>query len=561
VQSVESRTLGTGGEEALRMTRPTRLAAWQALAAQRAELAAIDLRRLFAGDPKRGERLACEAAGIYLDYSKNLVTDATLGLLVELARESGLRERMLAMFRGEKLNATEGRAVLHVALRAPRDASIRVDGRDVVPGVHAVLDRVCAFAECVRSGEWKGHTGRRICSVVNLGIGGSDLGPAMACAALRHFAEPGLRTAFVANIDGAAFAAAVRDLDPAETLFIVCSKTFTTQETLANALAARDWLVQRLGDPAAVARHFVAVSTNARGVAAFGIDPANAFEIWDWVGGRYSFDSAIGLAIAISIGPEGFRELLAGLRAMDEHFQTAPFERNLPVLLALLGIWYANFWGAETYAVLPYAQDLELFPAYLQQLDMESNGKRVDLEGQPVDYPTGPIVWGQPGTNGQHAFFQLLHQGTRLVPCDFIGFCRTRTPVADHHDQLLANLFAQTQALAFGKTEREVRAEGVAEDLAPHRTFPGNRPSNTLLLEDLGPRSLGALVALYEHKVFAQGSIWRVNSFDQWGVELGKALARRILPELTSPDEPVLAHDSSTNALLRRYRRLRGGAW
>jgi glucose-6-phosphate isomerase len=561
VQSVESRTLGTGGEEALRMTRPTRLAAWQALAAQRAELAAIDLRRLFAGDPKRGERLACEAAGIYLDYSKNLVTDATLGLLVELARESGLRERMLAMFRGEKLNATEGRAVLHVALRAPRDASIRVDGRDVVPGVHAVLDRVCAFAERVRSGEWKGHTGRRIRSVVNLGIGGSDLGPAMACAALRHFADPGLRTAFVANIDGAAFAAAVRDLDPGETLFIVCSKTFTTQETLANALAARDWLVQRLGDPAAVARHFVAVSTNARGVAAFGIDPANAFEIWDWVGGRYSFDSAIGLAIAISIGPEGFRELLAGLRAMDEHFQTASFECNLPVLLALLGIWYANFWGAETYAVLPYAQDLELFPAYLQQLDMESNGKRVDLEGQPVDYPTGPIVWGQPGTNGQHAFFQLLHQGTRLVPCDFIGFCRTRTPVADHHDQLLANLLAQTQALAFGKTEREVRAEGVAEDLAPHRTFPGNRPSNTLLLEELGPRSLGALVALYEHKVFAQGSIWRVNSFDQWGVELGKALARRILPELTSPDEPVLAHDSSTNALLRRYRRLRGGAW
>jgi glucose-6-phosphate isomerase len=542
------------------MTRPTRLAAWRALAAHRAELAAIDLRRLSAEDPKRGERFACEAAGIYLDYSKNLATDETLRLLLRLAEESGVRERTLAMFRGEKLNATEGRAVLHVALRAPRDAAILVDGRDVVPGVHAVLDRVCDLAARVRSGGFTGATGRRIRSVVNLGIGGSDLGPAMACRALCHDADPGLRTAFVANIDGAAFAEAVRDLDPAETLFIVCSKTFTTQETLANALAARAWLVERLRDPAAVARHFVAVSANPRAAAAFGIDPANRFEIWDFVGGRYSFASAIGLSIAISIGPERFRELLAGLRAMDEHFQTAPFERNLPVVLALLGVWYTDFWGAETHAVLPYAHDLELLPAYLQQLDMESNGKRVDLDGQPVTYPTGPIVWGQPGTNGQHAFFQLLHQGTRLVPCDFLGFCRPRAPVADHHDQLMANLFAQTQALAFGKSEGEVRAEGVSEALAPHRTFPGNRPSNTLLLEELTPRSLGSLVALYEHKVFVQGTIWRVNSFDQWGVELGKALAKRILPELASAEDPVLAHDSSTNALVRRYRRLRGAA-
>jgi glucose-6-phosphate isomerase len=542
------------------MDRPTRLAAWKALAAHRSDLAGIDLRRLFAEDPRRGERFACEAAGIHLDYSKNLVTDATVELLLALAEESGLRERIRAMFRGERINATEGRAALHVALRAPRGAEIRVDGRDVVPEVHAVLDRVCDFAERVRSGAWTGHGGRRIRSVVNLGIGGSDLGPAMACSALRYYADRGLRMAFVSNIDGTDFAEAVRELDPAETLFIVCSKTFTTQETLANAHAAREWLLARLRDPAAVARHFVAVSTNARAVAAFGIEPANMFEIWDWVGGRYSFDSAIGLSIAISIGPARFRELLGGLRAMDEHFLEAPFARNLPVLLGLLGVWYGNFWGAETHAVLPYDQYLALLPAHLQQLDMESNGKRVDLAGRPVDYETGPIVWGQPGTNGQHAFFQLLHQGTKLVPCDFIGCCRALNPVRDHHDQLVANLFAQTQALAFGKTEAEVRAEGVSESLAPHRTFPGNRPSNTLLLDALTPASLGSLVALYEHKVFVQGTLWQVNSFDQWGVELGKALAKRILPELVASDPPVLAHDSSTNALIRRYRQLRGAA-
>jgi glucose-6-phosphate isomerase len=538
------------------MTRPTRLAAWNALAAHRAEVAGIDLRRAFADDPRRGERLACEAAGIHLDYSKNLVTDETLRLLAALAEESGLRERIAAMFRGEKLNATEGRAVLHVALRAPRGAEIRADGRDVVPEVHAVLDRVCAFAERVRSGAWKGHTGRRIRNVVNLGIGGSDLGPAMACEALRHYAERSLRMAFVSNVDGTDFVEAVRELDPAETLFIVCSKTFTTQETLANARAARSWLLEALGDPAAVARHFVAVSTNASAVSGFGIETANMFEMWDWVGGRYSFDSAIGLSIAVSIGPARFREMLSGLHAMDEHFRTAPFERNLPVILGLLGVWYGDFWGAETHAVLPYDQYLARLPAYLQQLDMESNGKRVDLSGQPVDYETGPIVWGQPGTNGQHAFFQLLHQGTKLVPCDFIGCCRTHNPLGDHHDQLMANLFAQTQALAFGKTEAEVRAEGVSDVLAPHRTFPGNRPSNTLLLEQLTPASFGAL-ALYEHKVFVQGSLWNVNSFDQWGVELGKALAKRILPELAVAEEPVLAHDSSTNALIRRYRRAR----
>jgi len=539
------------------MTGPTGLPAWQALGAHRAGLAGVQLRRLFADDPRRGERLACEAAGIHLDYSKNLVTEATLRLLVRLAEESGLRERIRGMFAGEKLNATEGRAVLHVALRAPRGAVIEVEGKDVVPEVHAVLDRVCDFAERVRGGAWTGHTGRRIRNVVNLGIGGSDLGPAMACEALRHYSDRGLRTAFVSNVDGTDFAEAVRELDPAETLFVVCSKTFTTQETLANAHAARRWLLAALGDPAAVARHFVAVSTNAKAVSAFGIGTEQRFEIWDWVGGRYSFDSAIGLSIAIAIGAVRFRELLRGLRAMDEHFRDAPFERNLPVLLGLLGVWYGNFWGAETHAVLPYDQYLARLPAYLQQLDMESNGKRVDLSGRPVDYQTGPIVWGQPGTNGQHAFFQLLHQGTKLVPCDFIGFCRPLNPLGDHHDQLVANLFAQTQALAFGKTEAEVRAEGESEALAPHRTFPGNRPSNTLLLPELTPESFGSLVALYEHKVFVQGTIWRVNSFDQWGVELGKALAKRLLPEIAAAEEPVLAHDSSTNALVRRYRLLR----
>jgi glucose-6-phosphate isomerase len=542
------------------MTRPTRLAAWKALVAHREEIAGIDLRRAFASDPRRGERLTCEAAGIYLDYSKNLVTDETLRLLVGLAHEAGLRERIDAMFHGEKLNSTEGRAVLHVALRAPRGVEIDVGGRDVVPEVHVVLDRFCAFAERVRAGEWKGHTGLRIRNVVNLGIGGSDLGPAMACEALRHHADRGLRMAFVSNIDGTDFAETVRDLDPAETLFIVCSKTFTTQETLANAHAARSWLLATLRDPAAVARHFVAVSTNAPAVESFGIEKRNMFEMWDWVGGRYSFDSAIGLSIAIAIGAAHFREMLGGLHAMDEHFRSAPFERNLPVILGLLGVWYANFWRAETHAVLPYDQYLARLPAFLQQLDMESNGKRVDLEGRPVDYETGPIVWGQPGTNGQHAFFQLLHQGTKLVPADFIGFCRTHNPIGDHHDQLMANLFAQTQALAFGKTETEVRAEGVSEALAPHRTFPGNRPTNTLLLESLTPASFGALVALYEHKVFVQGSLWNVNSFDQWGVELGKALAKRILPELEAAEAPVLAHDSSTNALIRRYRETRSAS-
>jgi glucose-6-phosphate isomerase len=542
------------------MTRPTRLAAWKALVAHRERATGIDLRRAFAADPRRGESFACEAAGIYLDYSKNLLTDETLRLLVALAEEAGLRERIDAMFRGEKLNKSEGRAALHVALRAPRGAEIELDGRDVVPEVHAVLDRLCAFAEGVRSGEWTGHTGHRIRNVVNVGIGGSDLGPAMVCDALRHHSDRDLQMAFVSNIDGTDFAEAVRELDPAETLFIVCSKTFTTQETLANAHAARSWLLAALRDPAAVARHFVAVSTNASAVASFGIETRNMFEIWDWVGGRYSFDSAIGLSIAIAIGPSRFREMLGGLHAMDEHFRTAPFERNLPVILGLLGIWYANFWHAETHAVLPYDQYLARLPAYLQQLDMESNGKRVDLEGEPVDYETGPIVWGQPGTNGQHAFFQLLHQGTKLVPADFIGCCLSDNPIGDQHDQLMANLFAQTQALAFGKTEVEVRAEGVSEALAPHRTFPGNRPSNTLLVDRLTPASLGALVALYEHKVFVQGSLWNVNSFDQWGVELGKALAKRILPELAAPEPPILAHDSSTNALIRRYRDSRDAA-
>jgi glucose-6-phosphate isomerase len=542
------------------MTRPTRLAAWKALVAHREAIAGIDLRRAFAADPRRGEKLCCGAAGIHLDYSKNLVTEETLRLLFALALEAGLRERIDAMFRGDELNFTEGRAVLHVALRAPQGVEIRVDGRDVVPLVHAVLERVCAFAERVRSGEWTGHTGRRIRNVVNVGIGGSELGPAMACEALRHAADRELRLAFVSNIDGTDFAERVRDLDPAETLFIVCSKTFTTAETLSNAHAARSWLLAALRDPAAVARHFVAVSTNAAAVASFGIETRNMFEIWDWVGGRYSFDSAIGLSLAIAIGPARFREMLGGLHAMDEHFRSAPFERNLPVILGLLGIWYANFWRAETHAVLPYDQYLARLPAYLQQLDMESNGKRIDLEGRPVDYETGPIVWGQPGTNGQHAFFQLLHQGTKLVPADFIGCCRTHNPVGDHHDQLIANLFAQTQALAFGKTEVEVRAEGVSDALAPHRTFPGNRPSNTLLLESLTPASLGALVALYEHKVFVQGSLWNLNSFDQWGVELGKALAKRILPELAAVDAPVLAHDSSTNALIRRYRKTRSAS-
>jgi glucose-6-phosphate isomerase len=495
--------------------------------------------------------------GLHLDYAKNLVTDETLRLLLELAESVGLRARIDAMFRGERINTTENRAVLHVALRAPRDVSIWVDGKDVVPEVHAVLDRMAAFAERVRSGDWKGHTGRRVRNVVNLGIGGSDLGPAMACEALAHYTDRNLSFRFVSNIDGTDFAEATRDLDPAETLFVICSKTFTTLETLTNARTARQWCLDALGDEAAVERHFVAVSTNAEQVAGFGIDTANMFGFWDWVGGRYSMDSAIGLSLMLAIGPERFREMLAGFRAMDEHFLTAPLARNMPVILGLLGVWYGDFLGAESHAVLPYDQHLRRFPAYLQQLDMESNGKGVDLEGRPVDYETGPIVWGEPGTDGQHAFFQLIHQGTKLVPCDLIGFCRSLNPLGEHHDLLMANFFAQTEALAFGKTAEEAAAEGVPEPLVPHRSFPGNRPSNTILAETLTPETLGKLVGLYEHRVFVQGTVWNLNSFDQWGVELGKALAQRIGAELVSEEEPQLAHDGSTNALIRRYRRLR----
>ncbi len=543
------------------MTTPLRQRpAWKALEAHYPKVRDLHLRALFAGDPARGERMACEAAGLYLDYSKNRLTDETLRLLVDLAGSAGLRARIDAMFRGEKINVTERRAVLHVALRAPRGASILVDGEDVVPRVHAVLDRMAAFADRVRSGEWKGFTGKRIRNVVNIGIGGSDLGPVMACEALRHYGDRGLTLRFVSNVDGTDVAEATRDLDPAETLVIVSSKTFTTLETLTNARTARDWCVGALGHERAVASHFVAVSTNAAEVSAFGIDTRNMFELWDWVGGRYSCDSAIGLSVMIGVGPEHFRSMLRGFHAMDEHFRTAPFDRNLPVLLGLIGLWYDDFFGAETAAVLPYDQYLEFFPAYLQQLDMESNGKSVDLEGRRVDYRTGPVVWGEPGTNGQHAFYQLLHQGSTLVPCDFIGFCRSLNPLGRHHDLLMANLFAQAEALAFGKTAEEVAAEGAPAFQVPHRTFEGNRPSNVILADRLTPEVLGSLVALYEHKVFVQGTIWHVNSFDQWGVELGKALALRIIPELEAKGEPALAHDSSTNALVRRYRRARAPA-
>jgi len=528
---------------------------WKALAAHHETMRGVHLRELFAKDPQRGERLVAEAAGLYLDYSKQRVTDETLRLLLDLARACGVRARVDAMFAGEKINVTEGRAVLHVALRAPRGTRIVVDGEDVVPGVHAVLDRMAEFAGRVRGGAWTGFTGRPIRNIVNIGIGGSDLGPAMATDALRWYRDPRLTLRFVSNVDGADFVAATHGLDPAETLFIVSSKTFTTIETLTNARTARAWCVRALGDERAVAKHFVAVSTAESEVRKFGIDPANMFTFWDWVGGRYSMWSAIGLSLMAAIGPERFRELLAGAHAMDGHFRTAPFERNLPVVLALLGIWYDDFFRAETQAVLPYSHDLGRLPAYLQQLDMESNGKHVDLDGRPVDYQTGPVVWGQPGTNGQHAYFQLLHQGTKLVPCDFIGFLRDLDDVGEHHPLLVANLFAQTEALAFGKTAEQVAAEGVPAFQVPHRTFEGNRPSNTILAERLTPAVLGALVALYEHKVFVQGAIWRVNSFDQWGVELGKALATRIAPELTARDEPRLTHDSSTNALIRRFRR------
>jgi glucose-6-phosphate isomerase len=539
------------------MTAVTGRPAWKALEAHHRQVRGLHLRELFDADPGRGERLAAEGAGVYLDYSKNRVTDETLALLVRLAQECGLRDRIDAMFRGERINVTEGRSALHVALRAPRGTSITVDGENVVPKVHAVLDRMSAFADRVRSGAWLGHSGKRIRAVVNIGIGGSDLGPAMAYRALRHYADRALALRFVANVDATDFAEATRDLDPAATLVIVSSKTFTTQETMTNARTARQWLVRGLGTDAAVARHFVAVSTNAAEVAAFGIDPANMFEFWDWVGGRYSMDSAIGLATMLAIGPEHFRALLGGFREMDEHFRAAPFERNLPVLMGLLAVWYADFFGAQSVAVLPYEQYLERFPAYLQQLAMESNGKRVTIAGAAVGCDTSPVYWGEPGTNGQHSFYQLLHQGTRLVPCDFIAFGQSLNPLGAHHDLLIANVLAQGEALAFGRTAEEVQADGVPEPLVPHRTFEGNRPSNTLLLERLTPAALGKLVALYEHGVFTQAAIWNINPFDQWGVELGKVLAQRIAPELAPGPQPALGHDSSTNALIRRYRQLR----
>jgi glucose-6-phosphate isomerase len=534
--------------------------AWALLEKHYHEMKHLHLRQLFAQDRDRGGRLAVEAAEIYLDYSKNRITDETLRLLLQLARESGLRERIDAMFRGDKINVSENRAVLHVALRAPPRACILYDGRNVVPEVHAVLNKMASFADQVRSGAWKGHTGKRIRNVINIGIGGSDLGPVMAYEALKHYSARAMTFRFVSNIDGTDFAEAVRDLDPAETLFIVSSKTFTTLETMTNAHTARDWLVAGLNADSAIAKHFAAVSTNAEGVANFGIDTANMFGFWDWVGGRYSMDSAIGLSTILAIGPDNFRAMLDGFHEMDEHFRSAPFERNLPVLMGLLAVWYNNFFGAQTVAVLPYEQYLKRFPAYLQQLTMESNGKHVTLHGVAVDYATGPIYWGEPGTNGQHSFYQLLHQGTRLVPCDFVGFARALNPVGRHHDMLLANVFAQTQALAFGKTVEQLEAEGTPDWLVPHRLFEGNRPSNTLLLDRLTPATLGKLVALYEHSVFTQGTIWRIDSFDQWGVELGKALAQQIIPQLESVTEPKLEHDSSTNALIRRYRKLKGCA-
>jgi len=531
---------------------------WKALESHHQKVRQSHLRKLFADDPKRGERLTTEAVGLYLDYSKNRITDETLKLLLQLAEESGLRARIDAMFRGDKINITENRAVLHVALRAPRSASIVVDGENVVPQVHAVLDKMADFSNRVRSGTWKGHTAKRIRNVINIGIGGSDLGPVMAYEALKYYSDRAMSFRFVSNVDGTDFAEAVRDLDPAETLFIVSSKTFTTLETMTNAHTARDWSLKGLGgDVKAVAKHFVAVSTNAAKVSEFGIDTVNMFEFWDWVGGRYSMDSAIGLSTMLAIGPENFRSMLDGFHEMDEHFRTAPFERNLPVLLGLLTVWYTDFFGAETVAVLPYEQYLKRFPAYLQQLTMESNGKHVTLDGTEVDYPTGPIYWGEPGTNGQHSFYQLIHQGTRLIPCDFIAFVKTLNPLGRHHDMLLANVFAQTEALAFGKTPEEVKAEGTADPLVPHRVFEGNRPSNTILVEKLTPNTLGKLVALYEHSVFTQGVIWNIDSFDQWGVELGKVLAQRIIPELETEAEPELKHDSSTNSLIHRYRRLK----
>jgi glucose-6-phosphate isomerase len=538
--------------------RLTESPSWNALRAHYEKVKDIQLRQLFAGDPSRGDRLAAEAAGLYLDYSKNRITDETIRLLIQLANERGVASRRDAMFRGEKINITEGRAVLHVALRAPRGTKILVDGVDVVADVHAVLDKMAAFSDRVRSGEWKGHTGKSIKNVINVGIGGSYLGPEMAYDALRTFTDRSMKFRFVANVDGAAFAEATHDLDPAETLFILSSKTFTTLETMTNAATARRWIVDALKSDSAVAKHFVAVSTNAQGVSKFGIDIANMFGFWDWVGGRYSMDSAIGLSTMIAIGPKGFEELLAGFHDVDEHFRMAPLEKNLPVLMGLLTVWYSNFFGAQTIGVMPYADNLKRFPAYLQQLQMESNGKHVDLDRQPVNYQTGPIIWGEPGTDGQHSFYQLIHQGTRLIPCDLIGFCKPLSEFTDHHDLLMANLFAQAEALAFGKTAEELKAEGSPDFQTPFRVCEGNRPTNLILAEKLTPRIVGALVALYEHSVFTQGAIWNIDSFDQWGVELGKVLATRIIPELQSSEEPKLKHDGSTNTLIGRYRRLRG---
>ena len=530
--------------------------AWAALKTNAEALRDVHLRTLFAGDPERGERFTAEAAGLFLDYSKNRITAETIQLLIELATESGLAERIVSMFRGDKINITEKRAVLHTALRAPKDATILVDGVDVVPQVHEVLDRMAAFATKVRSGEWKGHTGKQIKNVINIGIGGSDLGPVMAYEALKHYSDRSMTFRFDSNVDGTDFAESVQGLNAEQTLFIVSSKTFTTLETMTNARTAREWLLKQLGgDESAIAKHFVAVSTNAGEVSKFGIDTANMFGFWDWVGGRYSMDSAIGLSTMLAVGPENFNAMLAGFHEMDEHFRTAPFDKNLPVLLGLLTVWYINFFSANTVAILPYEQYLKRFPAYLQQLTMESNGKHVTLEGARVDYETCPIYWGEPGTNGQHSFYQLIHQGTRLIPCDFIAFAKSLNPLGPHHDILLANVFAQAEALAFGKTPEQVRAEGTADWLVPHRVFEGNRPSNVIIADALTPEALGKLVALYEHSVFVQGTVWRVNSFDQWGVELGKALAQKIIPELESAAEPELTHDSSTNNLIRRYRK------
>jgi glucose-6-phosphate isomerase len=539
--------------------RLTDVPSWHALQTHYDKIKEVQLRRLFADDFGRGERLVAEGAGVYLDYSKNRVTDETIRLLLQLAKERGVAERRDAMFRGEKINVTEKRAVLHVALRAPKGTQIKVDGVDVVPEVHAVLDKMAAFSNRVRSGEWKGHTGKSIKNVINVGIGGSYLGPEMAYDALRAFTDRAMKFRFVANVDGAAFAEATHDLDPAETLFVLSSKTFTTLETMTNASTARRWIVEALKSDAAVAKHFVAVSTNAEGVAKFGIDTANMFGFWDWVGGRYSMDSAIGLSTMIAIGPKGFEDLLGGFHDMDEHFRNAPPEKNLPLLMGLLTVWYNNFFGAQTIGIMPYSDNLKRFPAYLQQLQMESNGKHVDLDRQTVNYQTGPIIWGEPGTDGQHSFYQLIHQGTKLIPCDLIGFCQPLSEFKDHHDFLMANLFAQAEALAFGKTAEEVKAERVPDFQIPFRVFEGNRPTNLILVEKLTPRAVGSLVALYEHSVFTQGAIWNIDSFDQWGVELGKVLAQRIIPELQSSAEPQLKHDGSTNALIGRYRRLRGG--